>query len=136
MTGALAMAKGQPTPPRGGLSFSSDEEPGIRRRRVSRGFHHRAADGRPIHDPEALARIRALAVPPAREEARICLDDRGPVQAVGRDARERKQYRYHAQWRADHDSSKYARLATFRRASSPHAVRCRLPDLTRRRRVG
>jgi len=99
-----------------GLRFASDQEPGIRRRRVGRGFRYRAADGRPIHDPKALARIRALAVPPAWEEVWICPDDLGHVQAVGRDARGRKQYRYHAQWRADHDSSKYGRLASFGRA--------------------
>jgi len=95
MTGAEATAKGQPTPPRGGLRFSSDREPGLRRRRLGRGFRYFAADDRPIHDPEALARVRAIAVPPAWEEAWICLDDLGHVQAVGR-ARGRKQYRYHA----------------------------------------
>ena len=116
MTGEEARPKDSRTPGVG-LRFSSDQAPGIGRRRVSRGFHDRAADSRPIHDPEALARIRALAVPPAWEEVWICLDDRGHVQAVGRDARGRKQYRYHAQWRADHDSSKYARRATFGRAS-------------------
>lgn len=99
-----------------GLRFASDQEPGIRRRRVGRGFRYLAADDRPIHDPKALARIRALAVPPAWEEVWICPDDLGHVQAVGRDARGRKQYRYHVQWRADHDSSKYGRLASFGRA--------------------
>jgi len=116
MTDAAPTEAGRPTRPERGLRFSSDQEPGIRRHRAGRGFHYLAADGRPIHDPKTLARIRALAVPPAWEEVWICPDDLGHVQAVGRDARGRKQYRYHAQWRADHDSSKYARLATFGRA--------------------
>ena len=66
MTGEEARPKDSRTPGVG-LRFSSDQVPGIRRRRVSRGFHYRAAGDRPIHDPEALARIRALAVPPAWE---------------------------------------------------------------------
>src|SRR5664279_2938926 len=106
MTDAAPTEAGRPTRPERGLRFSSDQEPGIRRHRAGRGFHYLAADGRPIHDPKTLARIRARAVPPAWEEVWICPDDLGHVQAVGRDARGRKQYRYHAQWRADHDSSK------------------------------
>ena len=119
-----------PTRPERGLRFSSDQDPGIRRRRAGREFRYLAADDRPIHDPRTLARIRALAVPPAWEEVWICPDDRGHVQAVGRDAGGRKQYRYHAQWKADHDSSKYARLATFGRALP--AIRRRVAlDLSR-----
>ncbi len=116
MTGTRPTDTGGPNRPERRLRFSSDQEPGIRRRRAGRGFHYLAADGRPIHDPKTLARIRALAVPRAWEEVWICPDELGHVQAVGRDARGRKQYRYHARWRADHDSSKYARLATFGRA--------------------
>ena len=116
MTGAGPKATEQPTVPGGGLRFSSDLEPGICRRRVGRGFRYLAVDGRPIRDPAALARIRELAVPPAWREVWICADASGHVQAVGRDARGRKQYRYHVQWRADHDLSKYARLSTFGRA--------------------
>ena len=107
---------GRPSRPELRLRFSSDQEPGIRRRRVGRGFRYLAADGDPIRDPSTLARIRALAIPPAWDEVWICPDDLGHVQAVGRDARGRKQYRYHEQWRADQESSKYARLATFGRA--------------------
>ena len=116
MTGTRPRDERASIDPERRLRFSSDQEPGIRRRRAGRGFRYLAADDRPIHDPETLARIRALAIPPAWEGVWICPDDRGHVQAVGRDARGRKQYRYHAQWRADHDSSKYARLATFGRA--------------------
>jgi DNA topoisomerase-1 len=116
MTGAGPTDKGGPSRPERRLRFSSDQEPGIRRRRVGRGFRYLAADGGAIRDPSTLARIRALAIPPAWDEIWICPDDLGHVQAVGRDARGRKQYRYHQQWRADHDASKYARLATFGRA--------------------
>ena len=116
MTGARPKATEQPNVPGGGLRFSSDQEPGICRRRVGRGFRYLAVDGRPIRDPAVLARIRGLAVPPAWREVWICADASGHVQAVGRDARGRKQYRYHVQWRADHDLSKYARLSTFGRA--------------------
>ena len=116
MTGARPKATEQPNVPGGGLRFSSDQEPGICRRRVGGGFRYLAVDGRPIRDPAVLARIRGLAVPPAWQEVWICADASGHVQAVGRDARGRKQYRYHVQWRADHDLSKYARLSTFGRA--------------------
>ena len=116
MTGAGPKATEQPTGPQRRLRFSSDQERGIRRRRVGRGFRYLAADGGPIRDPSTLARIRALAIPPAWDEVWICPDDLGHVQAVGRDARGRKQYRYHQQWRAEHESSKYARVATFGRA--------------------
>ena len=116
MTHAGPTDKGGPPRPEPRLRFSSDHEPGIQRRRIGGGFRYLAADGGPIRDPSTLARIRALAIPPAWDEVWICPDDLGHVQAVGRDARGRKQYRYHEQWRADHASSKYARLATFGRA--------------------
>ena len=67
MTDAAPTEAGRPTRPERGLRFSSDQEPGIRRHRAGRGFHYLTADGRPIHDPKTLARIRALAVPPAWE---------------------------------------------------------------------
>jgi len=116
MTHAGPTDKGGRLVPSQGCAFSSDHEPGIQRRRIGGGFRYLAADGGPIRDPSTLARIRALAIPPAWDEVWICPDDLGHVQAVGRDARGRKQYRYHEQWRADHASSKYARLATFGRA--------------------
>jgi len=99
-----------------GLRFSSDQDPGIRRRRTGRGFSYLAPDGGLIADPDERARIHGLAVPPAWREVWICPDPFGHLQAVGRDARGRKQYRYHPRWRADHDASKYARLSTFGRA--------------------
>ncbi len=98
------------------LRFSSDRQPGLRRVRAGRGFRYLAPDGEPIHDPEVLARIRALAIPPAWIDVWVCRDASGHLQAVGRDARGRKQYRYHERFRAARDSSKFARLSTFGRS--------------------
>jgi len=106
---------GRARPP-GGLRFSSDQQPGLRRIRAGRGFRYVQPDGDPVRDPGALARVRALAIPPAWTEVWICPDPSGHLQAVGRDARRRKQYRYHEQFRAERDTSKFARLSTFGRA--------------------
>src|SRR5690606_847057 len=81
-----------------GLRHVSDTAPGIRRRRRGRGFGYVDADGRRVTDTAVLQRIRALAVPPAWTDVWICADPRGHIQATGRDARGRKQYRYHARW--------------------------------------
>jgi len=99
-----------------GLRFTSDEEPGIRRVRRGRGFVYLTPGGRRIADPEILARIRKLAVPPAYRGVWICTDPRGHLQATGRDARGRKQYRYHPQWRAHRDAAKFDRMLEFARA--------------------
>jgi DNA topoisomerase-1 len=104
----------------------SDVEPGIRRVRAGRGFTYRGADGSAVRDPETLARIRALAVPPAWEDVWICPTDDGHVQATGRDAKGRKQYRYHANWRAARERRKFGMLETFGSA---------LPLIRRRRRA-
>lgn len=109
-------SKTKPPHTKGGLRFSTDQQPGIRRRRCGRGFRYLAPDDRPIRDSDVLARIRALAVPPAWQDVWICPDPFGHLQAVGRDARGRKQYRYHERFRAEHDSLKYARLSIFGRA--------------------
>jgi len=95
------------------LRYVDDAEPGIRRLRSRRGFRYRDAAGRAVADRETLARIRALAIPPAYEDVWICADPRGHIQATGRDARGRKQYRYHPDWRAVRDGTKYERLAAF-----------------------
>jgi len=97
------------------LVYVSDALPGIRRRRQGRGFRYLSPDGRPLRDPEALARIRSLAVPPAWRDVWICPDPRGHVQATGRDARGRRQYRYHPRWRRLRDESKFSRLLPFGR---------------------
>ena len=95
------------------LRYASDLEPGISRRRAGRGFAYRDARDRPVRDEATLARIRALAIPPAYTDVWICADRRGHLQATARDARGRKQYRYHAAWRDSRDAKKYRRLLRF-----------------------
>ena len=90
--------------------------PGIRRRRAGTGFTYTGPDGRRITDPDVLGRIRSLAVPPAWRAVWICPTSGGHIQAVGRDARGRKQYRYHPKWRARRDETKYARMIGFAQA--------------------
>src|SRR5687767_5922605 len=88
------------------LRYVSHGEPGIRRVRDGGQFHYIGPDGRPLTSESALARIRKLAIPPAYEEVWICCDPRGHLQAVGHDARGRRQYRYHPDWRTTRDSAK------------------------------
>ena len=99
-----------------GLSYVVEGGPGIRRQRAGKGWRYSAPDGRTIRDPEMLARIRALAIPPAWRDVWICPDGRGHIQATGRDAKGRKQYRYHARFRAVRDGAKYGRMLAFARA--------------------
>jgi len=106
-----------------GLRHSSDERPGIVRRRAGRGFTYRDPDGRTIRDPDTLTRIRSIAIPPAWTDVWICPWPNGYLQATGRDARGRKQYRYHARYRRRRDDAKFARLVAFARA---------LPDIRAR----
>jgi len=96
-----------------GLRYVSDDEPGIRRERVGAGFQYRDARGELIASPRLLARIEALRIPPAWEEVWICRRANGHVQATGRDARGRKQYRYHPDWSATRNETKYGRMAEF-----------------------
>ncbi len=102
--------------PAGGLRYSSDREPGLKRVAAGKGFAYEAPTGRRLADPHALERIRVLAIPPAWSDVWICADERGHLQATGRDARGRKQYRYHARWREQRDLDKFDRLADFARA--------------------
>src|SRR5918994_5142133 len=99
-----------------GLRYVTDAMPGISRRRTGKGFSYRDAHGDPITAPNELARLRALAIPPAWTGVWICPDPRGHVQATGRDARGRKQYRYHDGWRAIRDAHKFDRILIFARA--------------------
>ena len=94
----------------------TDERPGITRRRRGRGFQYVAPDGTTISDRDARRRIDALAIPPAWTDVWICPAPNGHIQATGRDARGRKQYRYHARWREVRDETKYHRMAAFARA--------------------
>jgi DNA topoisomerase-1 len=99
-----------------GLCYISDDIPGIRRESAAEGFNYIGPDGQPITAPNTLARIKALAIPPAWTEVWVCPDPRGHLQATGRDARGRKQYRYHRRWHAVRDLTKYHRLLAFGQA--------------------
>ncbi|MCA0939040.1 DNA topoisomerase IB [Yangia mangrovi] len=99
--------------PRPDLIYYPDSQPGILRRRCGRGFSYIAPDGTRIDAAEERARIRALAVPPAYEQVWICPRANGHLQATGRDARDRKQYRYHPDWTAFRSERKYGHLAEF-----------------------
>jgi DNA topoisomerase-1 len=109
-----------------GLRYVSDDRPGITRRRVGRGFSYRAVDGTLIRDREQLRRIASIAIPPAWKQVWICPSVRGHILATGRDARGRKQYRYHPDWRAARDTTKFDRMLAF--ASALPAIRTRLAD--------
>jgi DNA topoisomerase-1 len=103
-----------------GLVYTSDEVPGIRRRRQGKGFTYVDAKGKTVGDESERERIRDLVIPPAWTDVWISPDPKGHLLATGRDARGRKQYRYHPEWRRVRDESKYDRLADFGAA---------LPDL-------
>lgn len=96
-----------------GLRYVSDEKPGIRRQATASGFRYLDGHGKPIKDEKILGRIRALAIPPAWTNVWISPWENGHIQAVGRDAKGRKQYRYHATWRAVRDEAKYGRMIHF-----------------------
>ena len=95
------------------LRYLPDDRPGIRRRRRGRGFEYRDPQGRRVDDPATLARIRSLAVPPAWRDVWISPSPHGHLQATGRDARGRKQYRYHREWVERREEDKFGRLAAF-----------------------
>src|SRR5579863_6481366 len=97
------------------LRYVSDRQPGISRRVVAAGFSYRDPEGRVIRSAAELARIKALAVPPAWTGVWICPLENGHLQATGRDARRRKQYRYHRRWRQTRDETKYEHMLEFGR---------------------
>ena len=111
-----AIAKGLSTTMPAGLRHADDTRPGYTRRKLKNAFAYFDLDGRRIDDAVEIARINALAIPPAYTDVWICPDPRGHIQATGRDARGRKQYRYHPQWRETRDADKYGRMAAFGRA--------------------
>ena len=124
----MARAPHRPSSPRSdageaGLRYVLDSEPGITRRRAGTGFSYRRADGKLVRDPATLARIRKRAIPPAYVDVWICRSADGHLQATGRDARGRKQYRYHPRWQATRNESRFDRLLAFGRG---------LPRLRRR----
>ena len=96
-----------------GLRWMCDDVPGIRRVRAGKGFRYVGADGKAVRDAATLARIRKLVIPPAWRDVWICPSPDGHVQATGRDARGRKQYRYHDQWRQKRDETKYDKMLLF-----------------------
>ena len=98
-----------------GLRYVTDSTSGIERRPAASGFRYLKPGGAPVRDPATLRRIRSLAIPPAWTEVWICPAAHGHIQATGRDARKRKQYRYHERWREVRDQAKYGRLAAFAR---------------------
>ena len=111
----------------------SDTEPGIRRSPKGTGFCYHDASGRRISLQATLQRIRALGVPPAWTEVWICPEARGHIQATGRDARGRKQYRYHDDWREVRDQNKFERIVDFARLLP--GIRARVAkDLSKRGR--
>ncbi len=96
-----------------GLVYVCDSDPGIARLRRGKGFAYRQHDGRMVSQANELQRIRKLAIPPAYEKVWICTSPHGHIQATGRDARGRKQYRYHTEWRSERDANKFDRLQNF-----------------------
>jgi DNA topoisomerase-1 len=106
-----------------GLRYVSHQRPGIQREPVGKGFRYLWPRGKEVRDTKTLRRIKSVAIPPAWKEVWISTDARGHLQATGRDARWRKQHRYHPRWREIRDATKYSRLVAFGRA---------LPRLRRR----
>lgn len=99
-----------------GLRYVTDGRPGISRKRTGRAFRYVSASGEAIRDADTLRRIKSLAIPPAWTKVWICPSANGHVQATGRDAKGRKQYRYHPRWREVRDETKYERLINFAHA--------------------
>ncbi|MEA5670495.1 DNA topoisomerase IB [Pseudomonas sp. MH2] len=98
------------------LHYVDDTQPGLSRRLWRGRFIYLSPDGERVRDTETLARIAALVIPPAYTDVWICLDPQGHLQATGRDARGRKQYRYHSEWRTLRDEHKYGRMLAFAQA--------------------
>jgi DNA topoisomerase I len=95
------------------LRYVNDDTPGFARKRTATGFRYVDRQGRPLHDKTHLARIKALAIPPAWRDVWICPYANGHIQATGMDVKGRKQYRYHKEWRAIRDEAKYAHMLDF-----------------------
>ncbi len=96
-----------------GLRYVHDQGPGIRRVRSGKGFRYVGPDGKTVRDRDTLRRVRSLAIPPAWADVWVCPAPNGHLQATGKDARGRKQYRYHPRWRAVRDETKYHRMIAF-----------------------
>jgi DNA topoisomerase-1 len=118
-----------------GLRYVVDDKPGLTRHKRGKGFVYRGPDGKQVKDAATLARIRSLAIPPAYTNVWICPAENGHLQATGRDARGRQQYRYHPKWREVRDEVKYGRMLAFGAALPVIRERTnsdlRAPDLSR-----
>src|SRR5438876_1885697 len=118
-----------------GLRYVTDASPGIQRKRSGKDFIYIGLDGKPIRDPNELQRIKKLGIPPAWTNVWICPNEQGHIQATGRDAKGRKQYRYHPRWRQVRDEVKYDHLVEFGKALPKLRERVEgdltLPDLPR-----
>src|SRR5829696_6306541 len=101
------------------LRRSDPSSPGIRRRRRGKGFSYHWPDGSRVTDPDILARIRAIAIPPAWTDVWITPWANGHIQAMGTDARGRRQYRYHDAWRLRRDAEKFEHMVEFAAALGP-----------------
>lgn len=114
-----------------GLRYVTDDRPGIRRKRAGTGFSFTGTDGKKIADQKIIKRIKSLVIPPAWTEVWICPFANGHIQATGRDAKGRKQYRYHPAFREVRDSTKYEHVVAF--ANALPAIRERVhKDMSRR----
>ncbi|SDF71087.1 MULTISPECIES: DNA topoisomerase IB [unclassified Duganella] len=99
-----------------GLRYVHDDQPGIARRPHGKKFRYLDSEGKAVNDEDTLARIKSLVIPPAWSDVWICKHPLGHLQATGRDARGRKQYRYHPRWRSHRDEAKYERMLSFGKA--------------------
>ena len=99
-----------------GLRYTNDRRPGIARRKTAKSFRYIDPDGKPVRDSDTLARIKSLVIPPAWTDVWISTHANGHLQATGRDARGRKQSRYHPRWREVRDETKYERMSHFAEA--------------------
>lgn len=109
-----------------GLTYVTDEKPGIRRLKRGTGFRYESPGGEKIVDDKTLQRIRKLAIPPAYSDVWICPKPNGHLQATGRDAKGRKQYRYHERFREVRDSTKYEHMLGF--AAALPAIRAKVDE--------
>lgn len=124
--GGATAADPKETAEAAGLVYVADDDPGIARHIAAEGFRYVRANGEPVRDAATLERIRKLAVPPAWTDVWICTKANGHLQATGRDARGRKQYKYHPQFREIREETKYGHLLDFARALPP--IRARIAE--------
>jgi DNA topoisomerase-1 len=125
------VARAQKEAAAAGLRYVQEEGPGISRRRRGRGWSYTRPDGTLVRDRAQRDRIARLAIPPAWTDVWICPDPRGHIQATGRDARGRKQYRYHSQWKEVRDETKFGRMIRFGEALP--RIRRRVDEALRKR---